>query len=217
MKRAPVSLIANEGYEIGWTKVRQFFNQPPPGIVQPDGSVVAAPPLQVDPTNEWDWLSRGAAIYLPFNVSTSLPVLLTDNYRNLLIVQNNSTANVAGDVAANLFIGLDGPVTTQVLVFAGFTTLFPINGISLQPGESLLMDERILNNAIYVAWGNSINTGGSVALGGVIIYGRTPNSPPLLPHAGMDVQLGYHPISTGIAPATPGAFNIGAYDPRRRR
>jgi len=178
------------------------------------------PPDQQDLTNEWEWLSRGSPLFIPSTVNPNLPILLADNYRNLLIFQNNSTATASGDVAANLLIAVDGPVITQQVTAGANVTLFPVNGITLVPGESLLLDQRILNNAIYVLWGNSFNTSGTVALGGMCLYGRTPNSPPEpVRHGASDVQLGVSP-STGIGPEVPNPFTavgMAGYGPRRGR
>lgn len=170
MKRAPRSLIANEGYELNWTRWdRRFFNQPMPR--GPNG--VPAPIPGQSPTAEWPWVSRGYPIVIPGNVNTGVPLLLADDYRNLLIFQNNSVAT-APDIAPNLFISVDGPVQTVVI---GVNT-FTFNAITLVPGEGLVLDTRVLNNQIFVAWGAATNGGGTEFTIGMCMYGRTANSPP---------------------------------------
>ncbi len=169
MQRTPRSLIANEGYEAAWTQLTEFFNQPLPPI---DG-VAQLPPQ--NPTDEFSWVSRGYAIPIPANINTQVPLLLEDNYRSLFILQNNSIA-VAPDIGPTLFMSLDGPV--QLVTINGNT--FAYNAaIALVPQEGLLLDVRVLGNALYFAWGSSVNTGGSVVTFGSCTYGRTLNSPPL--------------------------------------
>lgn len=178
MRRTPRSLIPNEGYEIGWVKGRPFFNQPPPPVtvIGPNGApvTISAPQPNQNPTNDYPWVSRGYSIVIPQNISTQVPLLLEDNYRNLLLLQNNSVAT-SPDTAPNLFIALDGPVQS---IQRG-TNTFPFNAISLAPGEGLLLDTRIFGNALYFAWGAFVNTGNTAVVFGMCIYGRTLNSPPL--------------------------------------
>jgi len=166
----PRPLIANEGYEVGWVRSWPFFNQPLPLLA--DGS--RAPLPGQNPTNEFPWVSRGYSIVIPVSVNPNTPLLLEDNWRNLLILQNNSVAT-SPDTAPNLFIALDGPVQS---ITVG-TASFPYNALSLAPGEGLLLDTRILGNALYFAWGAFSNGGGTAVVFGMCLYGRTLNSPPL--------------------------------------
>lgn len=168
MNRTPRSLIANEGYEAAWTQLTEFFNQPLPPL---DGQAQLPPQ---NPTNEYPWVCRGYPIVIPANVNVNVPLLLEDNYRSLLILQNNSAAT-APDVGPTLFISLDGPV--QFVTINGIS--FAYNALTLIPQEGLLLDTRVLGNALYFAWGTSVNTGGTVVTFGMCIYGRTLNSPPL--------------------------------------
>lgn len=182
MRRAPRTLIPNEGYELGWVKGSPFFNQPPPPIVTASGAViqpVSAGPQ--NPTNEYPWVCRGYSIVIPSNVNPNAPLLLEDNFRNMLLLQNNSKASATGDIAPDLFIALDGPVQTVTFALTpgpGSVT-YAYNAITLSPGEGLLLDTRVLGNALYFAWGAFNNAGGSVGIFGMCIYGRTLNSPPL--------------------------------------
>jgi hypothetical protein len=191
MQRTPWVLIPNEGYEIGWVKARPFFNQPLPPTVLPDGSMVPTTTLpNQNPTNEFPWVCRGYPIPIPANINGNTPLLLEDNTRSLLIIQNNSSVSVAGDVAPNLLISLDGPVHFLV---SGLGVNYAINALVLVPGEGLLMDTRVLGNALYFAWGPATNTGGSVITYGICIPGRTLNSPPLPGAGGGDISSGFDP------------------------
>lgn len=166
----------DEGYAVGWTKDNEVFHGYNPGQI---AAAAAQAATGIDPTNEFPWLSRGAPLPIPPNVATNSPLLLSDNYRNLLIFQNNSFAT-SPDIAPNLYIAVDGPV--QLVSFTNPVSMaissYPFNAITLVPGEGVLLDTRVLTNAIYVAWGASTNTDGTLFTNGMLIYGRTPNSPP---------------------------------------
>lgn len=171
MQHTPRSLIANEGYEAAWTQLTEFFNQPLPALA--DGS--AAPLPNTNPTAEYPWASRGYPIVIPQNINTKVPLLLEDNYRCMMIFQNNSVAPTAGDVAPNLFISLDGPVQFVTL----FGQSFAYNALTLVPQEGLLLDTRVLGNSIFVAWG--VPTGNPFVFG-MCVYARTLNAPPQPPN-----------------------------------
>lgn len=165
------------GYDVRWTQDNEYFHAYSEG----DDLVAAQTALTgTDPTNEFPWLSRGSVLAIPPNIATNIPLLVADNYRNLLIFQNNSVAT-SPDVAPNLFIGIDGPVQTVSFTnpVTHTSSTFTFGAITLQPGEGLLLDTRVLTNAIYVAWGASTNTDGTVFTNGIFVYGRTPNSPPM--------------------------------------
>lgn len=181
MIRTPRTLIANEGYEVAWTRFDgMFFNQPlPPVVVQTQSGPVSvpqdSPANQQDPTLDFQW---GSQVYtIPLNGNSSGQILQVDNYRNLLVVQNNSVAT-APDVAPTLFIAVDGPV--QTVVFANPTpNTFAYNALlSLLPGEGAILDVRVPRNALYSVWGSQVNTGGTVFVNGTVSYGRTTNAPP---------------------------------------
>lgn len=170
------------GYDVEWTQDNEVFHG---YSAQQNATAAAAAASGIDPTNEFPWLSRASPLSIPANVGANSPLLVSDNYRNLLIFQNNSVAT-SPDVAPNLYIAVDGPV--QLVNFTNpvsmAVTSYPFNAITLVPGEGLLMDTRVLNNAIYVRWGTSTNTDGTVFTNGMMFYGRTPNSPPLVPAGG---------------------------------
>ena len=167
------TLIADEPYDVSWTKLdgREFH-----GYVGADSPYAGQDQFPPGATEEYPWLSRGASIPLSSAVPTTTPLLLADNFRNLLLIQNNSNATAAGDVAPTLYIGIDGPVKVSTFQYA----------FALAPGIGIVLDTRVLNNAIYAAYGSYTNTGGTVTVGGILTYGRTQNSPPLMPSAVYD-------------------------------
>lgn len=194
-------LVTQETYDVSWTYLnRGFFHQ---RVTDPNSPQYAQDNATEGATSEWDWLSNGRSINLSVNTPTTQPVLLADDYRNLLIIQNTS-ALLAGagatDTAPTLFVNLDGPVispTSANFANVGYALSFP-------PGFGILLDTRVLTNAIYVAYGPFTSPDNKVVVGGVITYGRTPNSPPLRQSffpgysAGSPIDLSGAPV-----PATP--------------
>ncbi len=169
LARAPRCLIANEGYEIGFTHHDGlFFNQPLPPITitgpggQPITMAAPSPANQTDPSLDFSW---GCFSYIiPIPPSTNGLLLQGDTYRNLFLIQNKSVGATATDVAPTLYFSLDGPVQ------ADFS-----NAVALVPGEGLVLDTRVPNNAIYVGWGAGT---GTFTQFGTCLYGRTTNAPP---------------------------------------
>ena len=176
-------LVPTEAYDVAWTRLDDGFlhqrTQDPnsPQFFEDN----ASGPRAEEATNEWDWLSNGRSIVLTASTPTTHPVLLADNYRNLLIIQNTSvllTGAAGTDTTPTLYVNVDGPVQLPVAAPAntpasgGYSLAFPA-------GFGIVLDTRILTNALYVAYSSFTNTDGKVVVGGVITYGRTPNSPPM--------------------------------------
>src|SRR5262249_22004514 len=91
----------DEGYSVRWTQTNEYFHAYTLEDIQQLQAVQASG--GINPTDEFPWLSRGAVLAIPPNVNTGLPLIVADNYRNLLIIQNNSVAT-SPDVAPNLFV-----------------------------------------------------------------------------------------------------------------
>lgn len=182
-------LVPTEAYDVAWTRLNDgFFHQRTQDPNSPQYYQDNASGAQADAaTNEWDWLSNGRSIVLSVNTPTGQPVLLADNYRNLLIIQNTSqllSGAGATDTTPILYVNVDGPViapTSATPANVGYSLAFPA-------GFGIVLDTRVLTNAIYVAYSSFVNPDGRVAVGGVITYGRTPNSPPLAPAGGGNIS-----------------------------
>ncbi len=168
------SLIANEGYEIGFTKHdRAYFNARP-------GALGGFDPSQqpVKPADHFPWTAKGGQVAIVGVVGAlPNPLLLADPLRNLLIIKNNSASGGVGDVPPILSIGLDGPVTATP---NGGSAGFPFNNftLNLEPGVGIVLDTRVPTNAIYAAWGPFTNASGLMVFGGSLMYGRTLNALP---------------------------------------
>lgn len=138
-------LIPNTGYDPSWTQLgRGAFNARPlpgPGVRQ------FVNKLRM--TNS-----------VPIGSTTVVTAALigANEQRSLLILQNNSTATVAGDSAPTFFFGFG----TQPQV--GYS-------LALPPGVGIVLDVRVPADAIYVAFGAFVNAGGSVRIQGVAAEG----------------------------------------------
>lgn len=101
---------------------------------------------------------NGAAIPIPGGFAGQ--ILYASSRRTFVLIQNNSSA-VSPNTAPNLIVGLDGPVSTA----------FPALYLNLIPGQGILLDQAVVNNAIYVAF-----SGGSspTVVGGVCWVGYKP-------------------------------------------
>lgn len=136
---------------------------PPP----PTGMI----PTEVTPTANGSWSApfgeagdvwRNPTTFatVPVNAATNInqPVLSQNSQRNALIIQNGSTATVAGDVAPIMYIGFNA----QPQVGAA---------LALQPGVGVAFDIITPRDSIYIAFGPFVNTGGSVVIQGAVIQG----------------------------------------------
>lgn len=106
------------------------------------------------------WHNPTTFATVPINAATNIntPVLSQNYQRNALILQNGSTATVAGDVAPTLYIGFN----SQPQVGAS---------LALPPGVGIAWDIITPRDSIFVAFGPFVNTGGSVVIQGAVIQG----------------------------------------------
>jgi hypothetical protein len=167
-------LIADSGYDVSVTRMdgRDFHAYTPAETAR------QADPSALGSADEFPWLSRGAVFQFTNDVQTATPILLADNYRNLLIFQNNSTADITiGDIPPTLYVNVDAAAHADTGQYA-----FALAG-GLTPGSGvgLVLDTRVLLNSIYVAFDSG--SGATTVFAGRCTYGRTPNSPPLSPQA----------------------------------
>lgn len=176
MRFRGATLIPASGYDVAWTQDNgEYFHAYTAEDIAQEALAKAYPP-GVDPTNQYPWLSNCSILSIPVVPLTTQPLLIADNYRNLLVIQNNSSAT-SPDTTPNLFVSVNGPV--QFVTRSG--TSFAFNAITLQAGEGVVFDTRVPTNAIYVNWGTYTNGGGTAYVSGVLMFGRTPNSPPAPP------------------------------------
>lgn len=180
------TLVPNEGYDVSWTRMdgRDFHSYTPQETNQ------ETHPLLADGVQEFPWLSRCASVQVLANTSTTKPVLLADNYRNLLILQNSSTiVTGSGDTAPTLFVNFD-----QIANPPPGATAY---ALALAPGVGIVLDTRVPLNSLYVAYAGAVGTPTIIS---TVTYGRTPNSPPLSPQAILTIAS-QHPSATRIVNA----------------
>jgi hypothetical protein len=138
-------LIPNTGYDLSWTQLgRGAFNERP---LPSQGVRQFVNKLRM--TNS-----------VPIGSTTAVTAALvgTNEQRALLVLQNNSTATVAGDTAPTFFFGFGAQ--PQV----GYS-------LALPPGVGIVLDVRVPSDAIYVAFGPFVNAGGSTKIQGVCAEG----------------------------------------------
>ena len=113
------------------------------------------------------WTNPTSFATVPINAQTGSgsPVLSLNYQRNALIIQNGSTASIAGDVAPTLYIGFNAQ--PQI---GGSLALGPGQVIG-SPGQGIAWDVITPRDSIYVAFGPFINTSGSVVIQGCVIQG----------------------------------------------
>lgn len=132
--------------------------QPPPALTPQQRSMPSTPFGQ----SERDWINPTTYSTIPLNASatTAFPVLQLNYKRNSLIIQNTSTAPTSPDVAPTLYIGFNAE--PQVL-----------GSLALPPGLGFYWSAADCppRDAIYVAFGGSSNTMGSVVISGCVVQG----------------------------------------------
>jgi hypothetical protein len=122
-------------------------------LLGPDGK----PILWKNPTSVASFPIQASTAVNPPPISPT-PVLSLNYARNLLVIQNNSVAPTAGDVAPTLYIGFNA----QPLI--GFS-------IGLAPGVGITFDIICPRDSVFVAWGTFSNAGASVVIQGVVMQG----------------------------------------------
>jgi hypothetical protein len=97
------------------------------------------------------------SIPISANSGGVLAILTQNLKRNLLIIQNNSTAT-SPDAAPTFYISF-GQLAQQG------------QGLGLPPGVGIVLDIICPRDAVYLSIGPSIDTGGSVVTQGVVVEG----------------------------------------------
>lgn len=131
-------LLAPTSADVSITRLDQVFNRRPrPSARVYKNTLTAAAPAPIGDTTRPDI------------------ALVSQNFnRAKLVLQNNSFATVAGDVAPTMYFGFG----SQAVVG---------QALALPPGVGVVFDVRVDSDAIYVTLGPSINTSSSVVTQGV--------------------------------------------------
>lgn len=105
------------------------------------------------------WQNPTTTHSVPLNEQTGAvtAVLTQNNKRNLLVIQNNSSATLP-DIAPTFYIG--------------FGQLAQIGqGLGLAPGVGIVLDIVCPRDAIYMVIGPAVNNNGTVVVQGVAVEG----------------------------------------------
>lgn len=141
------SLLGDLPSEPSVTSLRQAVGKrPPPSARGYINTLLMTPPVFIGP-----------------NCNPGIAQVTQNFARALLVIQNDSFATVAGDVAPTLYVGFGmTPTVGQAL--------------GLPPGVGIVLDVRVPANAIYCALGPAINTSGSVVTQAIIQEGGVSNA-----------------------------------------
>lgn len=155
----------------GGTPADQALSLPPAvgQVPAPQSADALSMPSTPYGQSQRDWINPTTYATIPLNVSAlnnaSVPVLQLNYKRNSLIIQNTSTATVAGDTAPTLYVNFNAQA--QVL-----------GSLALPPGLGFYWGAADCppRDAIYVSFGPFVNIGNSVVISGCVVQGTyTPN------------------------------------------
>lgn len=159
-------------YELPWTDLYDVFTplrDPIPLSQLAPGSI----PVAIDPRSFPSYFKNPAASQGQLiNLTPNLPgggllvVVPANPKRNLLVIQNNSSATGAGNVAPTLVMALDGPIPS-----AAINPPIAAQYLNFPPGQGLVLTTRVPTNDLYFVW----TTGtGTFVQGGMVLTGSTP-------------------------------------------
>jgi len=155
------NMLVPQPFDPNWTGLGENFNDypppPPPGVTDAQAIGNAAPGAGIPvPFGPVVWNNPTDAIGIPLNGGTpaNIPVLAANKKRNLLLVQNNSTAT-SPDVAPDLYVE--------------FGRVAGLYSLKLQPGIGVIFDVVCPRSQIYVAFLNG--SGATATPIGVIVQG----------------------------------------------
>ena len=166
MMATGANMLVPQPYDPAWTGIGETFNDypppPPPGVAdaQSIANAVPGPGVPV-PFGPVEWNNPTDAVGIPLNAGSpsQVPVLAANKKRNLLVVQNNSTAT-SPDVAPDLYVEFGRQANRYSL--------------KLAPGIGVVFDVICPRSQIYVAFLNG--SGASATPIGVVVQGsHTPD------------------------------------------
>jgi hypothetical protein len=203
----PNNWLVPDSYDVAWTRLDgRDFHTPNVAELYPAG----------DPA-QFDFASHTIVIPLVNPTPSQTPIALADPYRNLLIIQNFSTAQAGTtDVGGNLFINFNQPVNTAVPT--GWALQFAA-GSNGNPGIGIVLDTRVPVSSIYAAFAGASGATGSAF--GAVTLGRTSMSPPFgagdLAAMASARAGGQRAPQTGPTNPVPVSYSMGRMPPRSGR
>jgi hypothetical protein len=161
----------------------QLPNVQPPNVGLPtelplDQLQTASPSIPYgESARDWNNPTSYATVPIPGALtattgqSSPFPVLSLNPKRNSLIIQNQSSATAAGDIAPTMYVGFN----VQGVVG---------QSLALPPGLGFFWGAADCppRDSIFITLGPLVNTGGTVVIAGCVVQGTyTPGSAPYVP------------------------------------
>lgn len=144
--RAGPNMLLPSPYDEEWTALNDGVFNAYQGSI--GGSLTA--------TGGYQNPNRSATIPIGPNTQPNIALVAANPKRVSILMQNNSTATTAGDVAPTLYFNFGAQAQVGI-------------GIGLAPGVGLVLDNNVQADSLYVTEGPMVNTGGSVKVQGAVL------------------------------------------------
>jgi hypothetical protein len=143
--RGGIDMLMPEPYDDVWTSLNDgVFNEYPGAL---GDASVSATGYQND--------NRSATIPIGPNTKPYIALVSQNRKRTSILMQNNS-AQSGTDVAPTMYFNFGAQAVVGI-------------GIGLAPGVGLVLDNHVQADSLYVTFGPSVNTGGSVVVQGAVL------------------------------------------------
>lgn len=140
-----INMLMPLAFDVEWTGLEEIFNDYPGPIP------LLSPGAQTGYQNP----NRSATIPIGPGTLPQIALVAANLKRSSLIMQNNSTAT-SPDAAPTMYFNFGAQAQVGI-------------GIGLAPGVGLVLDENVAADSLYVTFGPSVNTGGSVVTQGAVL------------------------------------------------
>jgi hypothetical protein len=149
--RGGFNMLIPLAFDDAWTGLDEVFNEYPGTI----GGVATA-------TGGYQNPNRSATIPIGPNTQPAQALVSQNPKRVSILMQNNSVATVSGDVPPTMYFNFGAQAQVGI-------------GIGLAPGVGLVLDNNVQADSLYVTFGPSVNTGGSVVIQGAVLETSSTN------------------------------------------
>lgn len=141
-----INMLMPSAYDDIWTSLGDgVFNEYPGRLG-----------LEQTSANGYQNPNRSSTIPIGPNTQPYLALVSINPKRTSILMQNNSTATTAGDVAPTMYFNFGAQAQVGI-------------GIGLAPGVGLVLDNNVQADSLYVTFGPSVNTGNSVVVQGAVL------------------------------------------------
>lgn len=145
-KRGGINFLMPSPYDDVWTELDDGVFNDYPG------------PLSQEAAQGGGYQNNNRSATIPIGPTTKPTAALVslNSKRSSILMQNNSTAKTAGDEAPTMYFNFGAIAQVGI-------------GIGLAPGVGLVLDNNVQADSLYVTFGPSINTSGSVVIQGAVL------------------------------------------------